>query len=411
MYIKARSKKDFVYSLIKKVNSIKGEKGFVKKLKNIKDLAAIDPRYFLAPNNELKTTFNGRRFSINETNLLSCHDIELITSEKDYETIICHGIEKIVKSFFIDGQIRKVIQSIAVGDEVLCSAIQHILHQRTKWEHNTDDKKNKSVDMFPLEMDKNGNIRCYSFLSNSYTKDLNLLVNFCNIIWADSELCIGNYNISTTETSNNELPDDVLVEYFDDFIPYDINIKLDSFKPFEDQQFSELIYNASKGHIFDLNHEDLEKIEEEISSRSDRRSLLWSILFLLCSARFPDAISTYVFNLIEQIFGYLDFSLEGAVLNRKFTGKKKLSSKVFYYFLRTSSNATFFKLLESEEDLITIVDGFGIKKENIKNYILIALVRRFKDSSKLDMTIKDLFNSLTESSDKEFLLSIVFNRN
>ena len=186
---------------------------------------------------------------------------------------------------------------------------------------------------------------------------------------------------------------------------FTLDIDYDSYRPYSDETLEETLYNVSLGLIRNLNHDHLEMIEEYINNNSNNPHALRKIVGVIVGCTFPRELDSFVLEILSNTLRLIGTTLGDEILKARFSMPQKFISRYFYALLSTLSYTVLFKLADQPE-LINLVDEYGIIQENVHRYILTEQIKRAKKNPKLNLTVRQLFNSL-DSHSKELLLWIL----
>jgi hypothetical protein len=394
--IKCKSKYEFVKLLVENINEIKNINSFQEKINKLIYLSNIEiNKFYDEKSDTYLPTFNNRKFKIN-IDLFEYH-FNFIESEKDYELLVNIGIEKLVKSFFKNNQIRKLINYIIEEENLICTI------NRIK---NFTFKYNKEeVNLLPIKINKKKivlNEECSYF----YQKNLNDFILLCSIVF-DTEkklsLLLGNYKIEIEENEAEKI-----LEKENNTIIF--HIFKDSFTNFEDETLNEKIYNSKLGKIvYYLDYNLISKIEEIILENYSNKKIIKNILTILSVSVFDiSEDKVWMFKrILNLVIESCNIDLNYEFLDTGILHNKTMTSKFFYNILSFLDNSTLFYLFRNSP--FRIIDDYGIIQKNSNDYILKELVSRLKEYDIFDTSLRNFFNSLHNIEERIKILEIISN--
>jgi len=405
MFLIAKNRKDFVKTLIAEVETARSERSFAKRVKGLKRLAFLDlSKFRVTGTDRTEPSFKRIRFKVTPQKVAT-HTVSLVTGPETYRCIAAHGIERIVRAFFVDHHIRKVIELIVKGDEVLAEAIRRGRCYMDMWDHNSEDlEDNDRVSLLPVDvLGPENQIMITGEMPSTYLKDLSLLAVFYSVVHGRPQIPLGIYKVTSTEAETAETPPEVDAR---GFVPFIIEPRLETFKPFEKETIHEKLFNASLGNTYFAKSGLLCTIGKVIMENIQSSEVLKRVLILLCSLTGTHDDEDIVFDLIRKTLGFLESTLDYEIKNLTFTGKRRITNRVFYNTMADLEDETLFSIAK-DPGMLRVVDEFGVENQNVQQYILREQIRRFRNRPELDENVRHLMNRL-DFGGKQSLMELAF---
>ena len=392
MFITAKNRKDFFRKLIEFVEKNRSGRGFSSKVKALKSLAFLDlERFKVAGTDMTEPTFKRVRFRVRPQKI-SSHTVGVVTGPETYRCVVAHGIERVVRSFFTDGQVRKAIQAIVLGDDVLRKAVMAGRFYLERWEHDVESpEENDRVSLLPVMPSEDGSrIVICGEMPHTYLKDHGMLVLFFSVVFGEPKVPLGRYEVESTEEEAGSFPPEVDSH---GFVPFTLEPRLDSFEPFEDETVHEKLFNAELGNTYYAKAGLLDDVERAILELMGNEPALRRVLVLLSGLVCTEADHGTVLALIDKTLELLGSTLDEEIGMGTFTGCRRIANRVFYHALPELEDGTLFDVAR-DESLLRVVDEFGVENRNVRQYVLREQIRRFRNREELDETVRSLLNRL-----------------
>jgi len=427
MFLSADNQKNFAFRLSQEINKAVSFKEFSDKIDSIRYLNKISLTKFKLKDDTLASTYNNRRFKIKPIVIEDVY-IDQITNIEDYGSMISVGIETIIRSIFSDGLTREFISEIINGDEMLKLAIKRGFYQRgteeerdtpreLKWLNNSDPKLCMGAfTLLPFKALEDG-IKVTVLPHVAYLQFINDLCLIVLTLSDNFRVPLGEYEITSDDQNDDALLEEILAcdseGCSDDepvFLPYSYSLTPNSWSSWEDQYFKELLYNSTVGIVYKMDMDLFEMIEEEVHDNNSNRMILDRVLTLLTTSVGESKLDSEILKMIHEILYSLKLSLDKEICNGRWSGRVKITNRIFSMILPELDGNTLF-FMAADEEILVVVDEFGIEKTNVLQYILKDQVRRYSLTEEYDMTVRDMINNKTfEDEGKEVLLSLIFNK-
>jgi hypothetical protein len=390
MMLKARNPKDFLDVLVAEVAAARAAKGFEERVRAIKRLSLLDVEYYAAPSGAAEPSFRGRRFSVPPTRI-GTHTVTVVTGTEDYRVIRAHGTERLLRSFFSDRQVRRLIQQIVSGDEALRGAVARAPYLNLAWDCGEGPVV---VDLFPVEATKHG-VMLKRELPKPYLNDPCILIQLCSAAFPEVyPLPLGLFEVRAGG----------------DEYPCVLTARRDTFSAYPDEILVEKMYNAQHGISYRTSRETMQEIESAIVSGEGNPRLLGKILFLVAGLLGVSGGETRaVMLLLKRVLEYMqDVTMDELVAGGKFTGGRAMSAAVFAEVVPELSDSTLFRLVREGQELIRVVDAHGIEVGNVAMHVYREQVKRYKQRPEMDMTLRSILSGMGSLDEKQALMSLVF---
>ena len=405
MIIDVPGQKDFARGLAELVATARKARGYQAKVRLLKRMANVDLTSFRRPSDgEILPTFRGRRFKIDPVGV-GTHTVSVISGIEDYRTILAHGIERVVRSFFTDRQVRDLVRDVVSGDEALQAAVRMASHRRESWDTG-DGSPPADVSLLPIAPDGACGTRVDGPLPEAYLSDLASLAVFSSVMFGGCELPIGTYAVDDSRDDPGAPPDDIAGE--GNFVPFTIRPRRDSFRFHQDAHPDEVLYNAWVGVTQRADMALVELVEHAIIDGRNNATTLRRGLALLAGAIGPwdGRAGEAGAVLIRRILGTLRSSPDTEIILGTFGHPRKMTTHALRTFLPDLRDHTLFRL-SRERGLVRLVDEFGVETNNVERHVLEEQGKRYRLRPELDQTVRELLNSLPPEQ-KQLLLSMVF---
>lgn len=398
MFLSATKQKNFIPVIADFFTDFSRKNTFEARVSKFKKIFLLDIENFYKKKT-LEKTFKGRRFKVDEISFYN-YNIDIVTGFETYKIMKAISMEKIFRTFFKNNEVREIIHQIVKGDEILKKAINFLIHfPEEEWEFNS---KKERVKIKTFDINYNKNILYINEpISLQYLKSSYLFLVLLSVI-SDKEydkIPIGRYEIHSSEEEWEGL-------YKDDFIPFYMEILLDSFNEWENQDIYEKIYNSSLGVMHRLKLEDLSEIDTIISMNTGNIKSLKKIFCLMISSSYSENITNKIIQIILDLVEIIGSSIGKEIIyvSNKYE-KLYFYYRTIYFLLPNLTEEELFILVENKNS--KSVDEFGISRGYIGKYILQEQIKRYSGRNELDCSIKSLLNKV-KFEDKQRLLKMIF---
>lgn len=400
MNIIAKSRTDYAAQLIERCAVYEHLENPYDLIADIKQLMTINvTSYRNSKNSKLEDTWAGRRFSLNDSYDFDRYSIDCISEAEVYSALLMIGVELRLRKIFENAGSRILCSVLISGDEVLRSILSRCLRYEIKTEFKTGVMQLMRV--FPCAMEGSSVLRLQQGANRIYEDYPSDLFVMLGLVFQKNYLPVGTYSVENSRMEVEEIPFEVSQGDWS----FTLEIDYDSYRPYSDETFDEILYNVSLGLIRNLTHEHLEMIEDYINQHSNNPHALRKVIGAIVGCNFPRELDNEVLSILNNILKLIGTTLGDEILKSRFSMPQKFISRYFYSLISSLHNSVLFKLADNPE-LINLVDEYGIIQENTHRYILAEQIKRAKKNPKLNLTVRQLFNSLNSHS-KELLLWIL----
>ena len=404
MYLTAKSRSDYAHTLVKLCARPNGRYSYDSYLKSIRRLGSIDSAMFWEEKSALRMpTWDGTPIALpHPVSLFDDIVVSDIMDESAYPMYIAYGIEYRVREIFRNGDARLLCRTLAGGDEALRLLLLSLL-QKSCIFTPVADGPTLQVILFPCRND-GVSIAASLDLPRPYEEAAGELYVFLGLVQKKNLAPLGVYTVENTRYEVEDMPAEVN--------PGEYTMSMsceEGYRPYKPESFEELLYNVSLGMIRTRDTETLDEIESYISLHSNNPAALRRVLSILVGCNYPHSEDERVKGLLGEVLELLHSSLADEIVRGRFRAPQKFVARIFYQLIDVLPNNLLFQLVDDTE-LLHLVDEFGILQDNMHRYALAEQIRRFKKSPRLDLTLRQLFNTL-DMRRKEMLLWVLFGEN